>query len=326
MHDKWIYKLTVLTEPVQDRSWGYPIAKARKTILSFKNFVLRDIMRRPNYGPSAVARNLVKGLEKIGANFNYNPAGLKDVGETVVVLSDLYALSQAIQWKREGRIKRLLAGPNLVILPSDCKELITVKEIDIYLVNSNWTYQMYITDAPELLGRCVAWPTGVDIDFWTPKTNHLNSKQILIFQKNGPSDLTDSCKKLIKSLGYNVIEIVYGKYKPSEYLQKLHTAEMEVFFSKSESQGIALLEAWAANVPTLVWNRGYMTYKGRDWTASSAPYLSDETGLFFRDFETFESAFIRWEKTKDNFNARKWVLENMSDEISAKKLYELGRI
>lgn len=280
----------------------------------------------PKYGGHfAVTRSLVEGLQKIGVDFNYNPTRLEDIGESVIVLAGLRALKQAIQWKRQGRIKRLLAGPNLVVLPSDNRALITAKEIDLYLINSDWTYNLYLEDAPELLGKIAIWPAGVDTTYWKPPTTK-PIKNILIYQKNGPLHLIEQCESAVKHKGYQLTTVVYGAYTQDAFLEKLQKSSLAIFFSPSESQGIALVEAWSVNVPTLVWNQTYTYYSNKKLQTSSAPYLSRYTGLFFSSLSEFETTLASWEDNSAQFSPRHWVLENMSDELSARYLCSLAGV
>jgi hypothetical protein len=277
-------------------------------------------------GHFAVTRSLLSGLKKIGYRFNYNPKFYVQISDTVAVLSSLEALRQAINLKRSGRIKRLIAGPNLVVMPSDANDLITAPEIDLYLVNSNWTQKCYLEDAPSLKGRCEIWPAGVDEMYWIPKK--LNSgkqnKKILFYQKTSLNELFSDCLKYVQSKGYEVGVIEYGHYDRPEFLDALCNSELSVFFSQHESQGLALAEAWSVNVPTLVFNPQIAilypgTEKEKRVVASSAPYLSSATGLNFSDYTGFVRAFHCWEKDKDNFSPRSWVLEHMTDEVCTRQ-------
>src|SRR5437588_11108449 len=149
-------RLTVLTEPVPKRRLGWGVKQWRRQ--THGRLTGRAAPEGPAYsGHFPVTRSAVEGLKRIGADFNYNPGWVSRVGPVVAVLSDLRALEQAIRWKDAGRIRRLLAGPNLVVLPSDNPDLITAPAIDLYLVNSDWTYQAYGADAPMLKGRLAVW-------------------------------------------------------------------------------------------------------------------------------------------------------------------------
>lgn len=58
------------------------------------------------------------------------------------------------------------------------------------------------------------------------------------------------------------------------------------FLSQSESQGIALAEAWAMDVPTFSWNPREFVYKMHTFkNVSSAPYTTSENGTLWKDID-----------------------------------------
>jgi hypothetical protein len=316
-------ELTVLTGPISAR---------RITMRAVARAALRTLRARltlkpgrPKYGGHfAVTRSAVEGLRNIGVRCNHDPSRLDELGTTVVVLSSIDALRQAIEWKRSGRIRRLLAGPNLVLLPSDVPEVVTAPEIDVYLVNSEWTRAAYVADAPALAGRCEIWPAGVDVGAFAPADRPGPRTHALLYEKTEPLDLVERCRGSLEASGYAVTSVRYGSYKPDEYLRKLRGSRLAVFFSRAESQGIALAEAWAVDVPTLVWDPGFLELRGRRVCASSAPYLTSSTGRFFRDEAEFDAALDGIERDAGSLSPRRWVVENMSDEACARKLCEVA--
>jgi hypothetical protein len=92
----------------------------------------------------------------------------------------------------------------------------------------------------------------------------------------------------LKSKLINVERLIYGNYKSADYKKLLSEVDLCVFFSPSESQGIALAESWASDVPTWVYERGFWTAPNGDvYSSSSAPYLTDYTGNFFTSINEF---------------------------------------
>ena len=283
-------KLTILTNTVPPiRSMGYTLLRIAKRIVQRKP--LNDIF--PKYGGHyAVTRSLIEGLTKIDADFNYNPKKLRDVSGTVVVLGYIPALKQAISLKRQGRIKKLIAGPSLLIMPDQYKGIIASPEVDICLVPSNFVIDIFERVSPTLKGRTLYWPSGVDTQYWRP-VGEKNKKKILFYFKRPPSQLFEQCLNYCKQLGLEADVLYYGKYTIDEYKDLLNTYAYLVHFVDQESQGISLLEAWSMDVPTLVWNPEYFTYQDRFvYPSSSSPYLTSQTGRFFRNFEDFKSLFI----------------------------------
>jgi hypothetical protein len=245
----------------------------------------------------------------------------------VGVLSDLDALAEAIEWRRGGADRRLLAGPNLVTLPSDEPELMTAPEIDVCLVPSEWVKRLYEEDSPGLRGRVAVWPAGVDPAYWSPGDPARGA--VIYLKRLGRQRSIDDVelarvRQALKSTGFQVTLLHYGSFRLSAYRDALRAAELLVFFSPSESQCLALAEAWAAGVPTLVWDCGRLEYRGRVINGSSAPYLSPATGLEFVDVTALAELLDHWAELRPRFRPREWVLENMTDAVSARAYRDLA--
>jgi hypothetical protein len=305
--------------------------------------VLRKIKRRihplPEFaalatakyrGHAAVTRSMVEGLKKIGVPCSYNPRNREQVGDVVIVPGGFAALRQAIQLKKGGLIRRLLVGTNLVDFPSERPNLMCAPEIDFHLVPSDWVRDNFIRDCPELKGRVFCWPAGVDVRYWSPSDIGNERCEVLIYEKPmeylGQSIQVGPYVRKIEERGYKVRRMQYERYLPDQYLENLRRAHVLVGFSLKETQGIAWAEAWSVGVPTLLWNQESIVYKGRKSRASTGPYLTDQTGLFFYGLNEFESTWHFWEQVRNGFRPREWVIENMSDEICAKKLCKLAGI
>ena len=136
--------------------------------------------------------------------------------------------------------------------------------------------------------------------------------------KNPNNKFRIEVKNILKSYELEVSEVFYGKYDHKTWKNLLNQAAFAVFLSESESQGIALGEAWAMNVPTLVWNPKPKKLNGRYFpSVDSAPYLTPETGISWKTENEFHNELNGFMKKKQ-FNPRKWILENMTQEISTK--------
>ena len=81
---------------------------------------------------SPVIGSLLRGLATLAIPHDFN--NWANLGDIVYVNSDIGMLQKAIELKRHNRIKRLIAGPNLVVRPIDHNGLVGSQEIDMYLV------------------------------------------------------------------------------------------------------------------------------------------------------------------------------------------------
>jgi hypothetical protein len=273
-------------------------------------------------GPLTVESNLLRGLERIGQPYRLNPPE-RAVTPHVGILRDIAALRWAIEAKRRGRIERLIAGPNLVVLPDEFDGILAAPEIDCVVTPSAWVSRVYESVRPSLVGRIAEWVVGVDQGFWHPSALAYDGQQrgLLVYQKIRQlrnMAIVESVTEEMQRRGLSFQVLAYGKYTPSQYRSLLQKSRAMIFLSESESQGIALFEAWACDVPTLVWNRKTWESGSRTFAASSAPYLCAACGL---DFQTASSFSVRLDDFLDRmpmFNPRRVILESFTLESSAR--------
>ena len=269
----------------------------------------------------AVTRSIRRGLEKIGFKIKFNPPKVSEVYENVIVLNNFTALKQACEWKKQGKIKKLLVGPNLTIRGVEAQ---LAAEIDYCITPSEWIKKAQIEDEPKLAGRIKIWPSGVDSTFWMPDEGVVKGNNVLVYLKEQPQEFCLAVESILRINGWNPVRIVYGSYTVEEYKSALKKCAFAVFLSKCETQGLALAEAWSMNVPTLVWEAKVFFDWGRWYMeASSCPYLNNQLGADWGDLIDLQILLKKIHGKLPSYAPRKWVLKNMSDEISA---YDLIRI
>ena len=115
-------------------------------------------------GPDVVLNNLIYGLNKLKVKFNVNPK-FDNIYDNVIVLSDVNKLKKLINLKKYKNIK-LIAGPNLVILPEDYGGILKNKLIDKIIVPSSWVKKLYTEKNKPLEKKIIIWPSGIDLNFW----------------------------------------------------------------------------------------------------------------------------------------------------------------
>ena len=317
-------KLTILTRRVSHKD---AFLKKIKNVLRFaRAFVKGGIVDFDHIrygGHVAVTRSLVQGLQKLGTNFNYNPVSISDIGDVVVVLSGVDAVRQAIELKKQGRVKKLLVGPNVIEMPTKQDTILTPSEVDVCLVPSEMTVEIYERLAPALRGKVVAWYAGVDEVFWSPLDPIKGSKQVVVYWKNAPKVFCLEVERLLTKYGYDPVRIVYGRYNKKDFRKKLRKSAFAVFLSITETQGIALAEAWATNVPTFVWDPQIEHYYIRGVQTTAAPYLTKETGVQWKEIGEFEDAIKKFPDIASAFQPRRWIAQHMTDQIAAEQLVRL---
>ena len=281
--------------------------------------VIRKVMKIQR-GPDVVLKSLTRGLDKTNTRHNVNP-NLGEMSETVHVISNVEALKWAIQEKKAGKIKTLVTGPNITLLPSDDGKILCDPAIDIILLPSEWTKDAYAKDCPEIEGKIKVWPSGVEI----PEQSLRKKNTFIVFKKQYDEN---AYNKIIEKLEQSQVQfkvLVYGSFNQRQYFDLLEEAKGMIYLQKSESQGIALQEAWARNVPTLVSNSLSYTYAATNVTVSgqiSAPYLTNEAGMFFDNSGEFPKKLTEFIEKIETFTPREYCIKKLSDEASARTYIE----
>lgn len=274
---------------------------------------LKKIIKKPR-GPQVVLNNLILGLKRIDYNFLINKISTDT--KKIHVISSVSALRWAIKEKEKGKISELIAGPNIVMTPLDDNAIITNKNIDKILLPSEWTAEYFSTLKPSLKDKIYIWPAGSECNI---KITNRKRDICLIFKKYTEERLFEDIKKYLEEehILYEVVE--YGKYESKEYFSILEKTKFLIYLQEAESQGMALQEAWAYDVPTFVWNKGFVTcpYTGiKIYGKTAAPYLTEENGEFFKDFDEFKQKMPIFIKNLSDFKPAEYCKNNLSIEKS----------
>jgi len=273
-------------------------------------------------GPDAVIGSLIKGMKELNVDFKYNIKEKEIKKEDIVYINgSVEALKWAIRAKKENKISKLIVGPVMVVLPDEKGNIVCDPHIDKIIVPSLWVKNLWLSIKPELAEKIVIWPAGTDI---YPLSSYLKDK-VLIYQKNAPIELLNNIKNYLTSKNISFKVIKYGFYKHNDYLRDLDSSKAVIFLSESESQGLAICEAWMKNVPTFVWNRGFWRYRDIVWKDEkiSAPYLTEECGMFFEDFSSFENKWPEFFEKISIFKPREYAENNFSNKKIAENFLKI---
>lgn len=288
--------------------------------LKFNRFLKGIFFTKRMFGPDTLRENLLRGLKKNSIKFNINPK-YEEIFENCVVLDDVEKLKDLINLKKKKRIK-IIAGPNLMIMPNEYDKILYKKQINKIIVPSLWVKKKYLeVSKNKLKNKIYIWASGIDHKYWRPLNN--KKSKILIYSKYiRDNNIYNKCINFLKRNKLKYVLIKYGNYNSLNYLSLLRSSSMVIFFSESESQGLAYFEAWSTNVPTLVYNprQAYrMPYKTK---SNSCPYLNKELGDEFNTFKDFKIKFVKLVKNR-KLKPRNLIIKNFSLKKSANKFIKL---
>ena len=267
-------------------------------------------------GPRSVLESLVIGAKQCGWKVRLNPKINRNAA-IVINLSRVDKIRMLSAKLEEGRIKNLILGPNIDLKSEINNQIIRFSKYDFTLVPSQWTRNIFQRWNFSSHLKMEIWAAGVDTGLWRPKKYHDN-KAILIYSKGEVEDEFINYVKENYQRNHRIELMFYGSHSKSDYLRKLSRASVLIWLGTTETQGMALCEAWAMDVPSVVLSRPVRNILNSKWPSSSAPYLTKSTGRFFST--TNELKFAIDEALHGNFHPRNWVIENQTAQISFKNL------
>jgi hypothetical protein len=268
-------------------------------------------------------RSVVEGLHEIGADFNHDPPTFNTLARVVYAPAN-EALRQAALLKRDGRVDFLVAGPSNAFFPEEADNILWLSEIDIIIEPSEWMREFFSEIAAPLVPKIRICTAGIDQNYWK-SGNDRQRTHAVVYWKSGEEKFCESVEKIVRGFGVEVVRFRYGHYTREDYRTDLDRSAIAIFLSSFETQGIALAEAWAMDVPTLVWNpRSDASWRGRAFIAkSSAPYLTPATGMEWVTLDDLARVAREAFANRSAFSPREWVLANMTDAICSSRLFEI---
>ncbi len=291
------------------------------------NIISRSYVEGEINGPQKVVTNLIKGLEMLDYPYCINRNF--EATSQIWIHDDPLALAEVCRRKLNA-----IVGPNIYILPRNIPSDLNMSKL-IYIQPSRW-----ICDFWKVLGfeRCPidVWPSAIDTDEFSERAKP-GLGNVLIYYKQRSIEELNFLKEILdrKKISYKVI--VYGSYNQKDYIDSLKKAKYVIWLGRHETQGIALEEALAMNVPMLVWDVNYLGHwlpREKDkkiYTAdelaykntTSAEYFDDRCGIKIKDQLQIEASIAKMESNWKIFTPREYIIENLGLKKQARELIDL---
>lgn len=274
-------------------------------------------------GPNKVIINTVKGLEGIGCPYVIN----RNIGH--YRYNWIHDSAKGII---EASLRKIpvVIGPNIVVLPDDLWPLEPFLRGNIYLHPSPWCVDVWkkigFNECP-----LFSWPAGIDTEnFMLTKRSNSQNNVLIYFKRRDPKLLENTILQVRRS-GYNPLVIKYGEYDENKYKELLSESLFGIWIGISESQGVALQEALASNLPLIVCDvsslfeaKGENDYqfpeKLKDFKPTSAPFFDKRCGIIINDISKLGDSIKEMSGNIASYNPREYIIENLSLEKQAKEL------
>jgi hypothetical protein len=263
-------------------------------------------------GPYKVFRNLVRGLDAVGYPYVVN-RGFRSTPR-LWIHDDHVALRHL----RAARHANVVVGPNLFVLPRDIPDGVDLRGC-LYVHPCDWAVDVWRSAGFE---QCplAAWPVGIDADAFSP-VGGVDRKGVLVYHKERPAAELDEIVNALEGEGHDVSVLRYGSYTEDELVERASHAEVVVWHGRHESQGIALEETLALDVPIVVADVSKLSdaigpyhFAPEDdrIPVTAAPYWDDRCGLVVRDHRKVADAVERILAHRRDYAPRQFVRERLS--------------
>ena len=288
-----------------------------------RNPLTRTRNRREESGPALLLKNTLSGLKKIGVNVVENPS-LSDLNRKPIwVPSGDLTLLNNMEIEQLSRAN-LTLGPNIDFFNIGNINVIShLKHVKI-LVPHPWVISPVKQFLPSSC-QILVWYSGIDTDFWQKEISEMRELEVIIYLKNF-SDVANLsfARDYLQKHKIRFTVLKYGSYTQSHFKSVLNKVSAAIWIGATESQGLALLECWSMNVPTLVLKKEtWCNVDGQAYPASSAPYMSDSVGKFSSSADFSEEDFKSFFTSLENFSPREYVQESFNLSTCSSLLLEL---
>jgi len=274
-------------------------------------------------GPIKVFYNLVKGLNKIGYPYTLNRSLTST--RRLWVHNDLRALTEL-----PPHILKLL-GPNLVVLPRDLPVSYPFP-CSFYLHHSRWAVDVWTQEG---FRQCPlrVWPVGIDTEVFTARPAKKSDEVLLYYKYRHLKELTHVRKKL-SAANISYIVMTCGQYAEADFIKQVQSCSFIIWLGRQESQGIALQECLAMNVPILVIDAPTLfdvyplppdmfPERLRAFRTTAAPYFDDRCGHVIQSIDDLDHGIEIMRERFNEFSTREFVLEKLSLEKQAREFVGL---
>jgi GR25 family glycosyltransferase involved in LPS biosynthesis len=204
-----------------------------------------------------------------------------------------------------------------------------------YNTLANWNTIVHKEMFENFLMDFVELPYGIDVDTFQPVKN-INEKthDCLIYFKDRDPQLLEDAIKTLKNRGLSYLIIHYRHYQEYDYKDHLDRCKFMIVIGRHESQGFAIEEAMAKNIPLLVLDcesmydevtygeKVYEKHKqnNKNLLATAVPYWSNECGIKITKIDELNKSLDVMTENLETYRPRDYILKTLTDSICMERI------
>ncbi len=200
--------------------------------------------------------------------------------------------------------------------------------------NNSYNYALSIFNElkPENLYIC---PSGVISKNALNKEVTTKEDKCLVYFKKRPDDHLDFVLSFLENRGIEYSLFEYGKYKNEDLKIAAKKSKFGVFLSCAESQGFAVQEMMAANLPLYVWNdykwnsqilNNYFNVNNDALTGISVSLWSEQNGIIVNSKYEFELNYDKFISNLNQYRPSEIVNKELTFEVFEKNIMKFFKL
>ena len=262
-------------------------------------------------GPEKVVRNFIKSLEQENISYTINEDKYK--------FNFLMQYEHDIAYQKHEKLdhESCFIGPQWVIWnPLSNFLLENPQYYNKLIVPSDWVGNLIIDKCGITSDKIVSWPVGIEI----PNRKKDVEIDCLIYFKNRELKSLNEIISFLKNKNIRYKVLTYGDYKNKQLVKYALKSKFGLILGSTESQGIAINELMATNLPLFVIDKNINNYENIKLHGTTVPYWSSECGEKILDLNDFKMNFQRFLK---NYESNTYKPNNLINEkLSFEKFIE----
>lgn len=267
-------------------------------------------------GPSKVLKSIVDGFKELNVNYSFNT--FSDIN--YFVQNHKFLGNEEFS---KHNITNLYLGPNIADLPIYHTVLGNPALYEKTIVACDWLANIYATFIPR--EKIAVWNCGIELDKFSDSIRTTPEFDFLIYFKNRNVSDLNQVTEFLTNKNYTYTVLNYGHYSEQQFLTLLSKTKYCFVIDNTETQGIAIQEIMACNIPLLVWDTTIWNKLGPDkvFPTTSVPYFDNSCGKKFSSIIELEQTFNDFIDNNKFFNPRQYISSVCNNKIQTQKLLSI---